>query len=81
MELVHKGATLPLHLVGWREEAEVLKIPMIDGAEFPKGWKNIPDQVRLELRSDEKLQVYSAKIEFTARLRGLRYASCNRHYR
>lgn len=74
MELVHQGASLPWHLIGWREEAEVLKVPMIEGVEFPKGWRNIPDQIRLELRSDEKLQIYSAKIEITARLRGLRYA-------
>ncbi|KIW08423.1 uncharacterized protein PV09_01327 [Verruconis gallopava] len=73
MELVQQGFSLPWHLIGWREEAEVLKVPMIESVEFPKGWRNIPDHVRLELRSDEKLQVYSAKIEITARLRGLRY--------
>lgn len=74
MELVHQGANLPWHLIGWKEEAELLKVPMIEGVEFPKGWRNIPDQVRLELRSDAKLQVYSATIEITAKLRGLRYA-------
>lgn len=73
MELVHQGAALPWHLIGWREEAEVLKVSMFEGVEFPKGWRNIPDQIRLELQSDERLQVYSAQIEITARLRNLRY--------
>jgi hypothetical protein len=74
MEMVDRGATLPLYLVRWRQEAEMLKVPMIEGIEFPKGWRNIPDQVRLELRSDERLQIYSARVEITARLRGLRCA-------
>jgi hypothetical protein len=73
MELVHQGAALPWHLIGWREEAEVLRVSMFEGVEFPKGWRNIPDQIRLELQSDERLQVYSAQIEITARLRNLRY--------
>jgi seipin len=74
MEMVHRGVALPWHLIGWRDEAEVLKVPMIEGVEFSNGWRNIPDQARLELRSDEKLQIYSAKIEITAQLRGLRCA-------
>lgn len=73
MEQVNRAWALPLHLVGWREEADNLEIKMIEGIEFSKGWRNIPDSVRVELRSEEKLQVYNVRIEFTARLRGLRY--------
>ena len=72
MEMTQRGAALPLHLVGWRDESEIVKIPMIEGIEFPKGWRNIPDQVRVELRSVETLQIYDAKVEITAKLRGLR---------
>ena len=74
MEQVHRAAALPLHLVGWREEAESLNVEMMEGVGFSNGWRSVPDVVRLELRSDEKLQVYDVRVEFKAQLRGLRYA-------
>ena len=77
MEHVHNVAGLPLHLLGWRGESEVLEVGMMEGVEFDKGWRNVPSRARVELQSSKegggKLQVYEARLVFTAKLRGLRY--------
>jgi seipin len=75
MDHVHKAAALPLYVLGLREESEWLDISLMDGVEFARGWRSIPATARLELQSVNKLQVYSAKIVFKARLKGLRYVS------
>jgi hypothetical protein len=66
---------LPFYIVGWKREAEVLEIEMMDDLEFAKGAQNLPQSLRLEIQSDLKMQVYGAKVEFRARLTGLRYVS------
>ena len=78
MEHVHNAAGLPLHLLGWRRESEVLEVGMMENVEFDKGWRNLPNKARVELQSSteeagRKLQVYEARLVFTARLKGLRY--------
>lgn len=74
-------ALTTLHFVsytlGWRKEAESLRVDMMDGVEFARGWRNVPTSARLELHSDTKLQVYDAKLVFNARFRGLRYLMYN----
>lgn len=72
MEQMRKATQLPWYLIGWRKEAETIKVDMMEGVEFARGWRNIPATARLELRSDTKLQVYEATIVFIARFRGLR---------
>lgn len=79
MEHVHNAAGLPLHVLGWRRESEILEVGMMEDVEFDKGWRNLPSKARVELQSSmmgeggRKLQVYEAKLVFTARLKGLRY--------
>lgn len=78
MEHVHNAVELPLHLLGWRKESEILEVGMMEGVEFDKGWRNLPSRAKVELQSSMeegfgKLQVYEARLVFTARLRGLRY--------
>lgn len=73
MEQVHKALQLPWYLLGWRHEAEVLKVDLMEGIEFARGWRSIPATARIELSSDTKLQVYKATLVFTAQFRGLRY--------
>lgn len=66
---------MPLYVVGWRREAETLEIPMMEKLEFARGARNLPQSLRLEIQSDGKLQIYSARVEFRARFTGLRYDS------
>jgi seipin len=73
MEHVHKAAALPLYVLGLREESESLDVRLMDGVNFARGWRNIPATARLELQSENNLQVYSAKVVFSAKLQGLRY--------
>lgn len=72
VEYVHKAVELPWYMLHWRREAETLHVPMFEGVEFAKGWRNVPDTARLELQSEEKMQVYSARLVFAARFGGLR---------
>lgn len=65
-------ARLPFYVVGWRREAETLEVPMIEKVEFPRGARNLPQSLRLEIQSEGKMQVYSARVEFRARFTGLR---------
>jgi seipin len=50
---------------------------MFELMSFPRGWRNVPGAVQLELQSDQTLQVYSVKVVFKARFEGLRYILYN----
>lgn len=36
----------------------------------------LPQSLRLEIQSDNKMQIYSARVEFRARFTGLRWVLC-----
>lgn len=63
---------MPLYVVGWGRESETLEVPMMEELEFAKGVGNLPQSLRLEIQSDSTLQIYTARVEFRARLTGLR---------
>ncbi|THC98977.1 hypothetical protein EYZ11_001528 [Aspergillus tanneri] len=52
---------------------EILEVPMMEKIEFARGWRNVPDSLRLEIHSQEQMQVYKAKVEIRARFTGLRW--------
>ena len=64
---------LPLHVLGWKKESEVLEIKMFEGVEFSKGWKNIPNTVKVVVEADEKMHFYDVEIKIVAKFGGLRY--------
>ncbi|KAL4896919.1 putative adipose-regulatory protein-domain-containing protein [Aspergillus ambiguus] len=68
---------MPLYVLGWQREAERLQVNMMESVQFARGWRNIPDTLRLEVHSSEKMQFYSAKVAFKARLSGLRWIMYN----
>ncbi|KAJ5728349.1 hypothetical protein N7493_004679 [Penicillium malachiteum] len=73
VDVARRMARLPLYVLGWRREAESLEVPMMDKLEFARGAQNLPQSLRLEIQSDTKLQIYSARVEFRARFTGLRW--------
>ncbi|KAJ5095512.1 hypothetical protein NUU61_004868 [Penicillium alfredii] len=73
VDVARRLARLPLYVVGWRREAEMLEVPMMEKVEFQRGARNLPQSLRLEIQSDGKMQVYSARVEFRAQFTGLRY--------
>jgi hypothetical protein len=86
VDVARRTARLPFYVVGWRRESEVLEVGMMEDLEFARGAQNLPQSLRLEIQSDLKMQVYLAKVEFRARLAGLRCVSlfclfcfCYRH--
>ncbi|KAI9929150.1 hypothetical protein MW887_001554 [Aspergillus wentii] len=68
---------MPLYVVGWHREAEEVEVQMMERVEFPRGWRNLPETLRLEIQSHERMQIYDAKVEFKARFTGLRWIMYN----
>ncbi|KAI9704229.1 MAG: hypothetical protein M1836_007090 [Candelina mexicana] len=73
VDTANRLAQLPWYLLGWRHEAETLEVSMMEGVSFQRGWKNVPGSLRLEIRSEERMQFYNAKVKFVARFSGLRH--------
>ena len=64
---------LPLHLLGWKRESEVLEVGMFEGVEFAKGWANVPQSVNVIVEADRNMQFYDVRIRIMARFGGLRW--------
>lgn len=73
IDTASKISLMPLYVTGWHREAETLKVGMMERVEFPRGWRNLPESLRLEIQSEERMQIYSARVQFRARFTGLRY--------
>ncbi|KAL1848189.1 CCR4-NOT core subunit cdc39 [Paecilomyces lecythidis] len=73
VDTAHKVSRLPFYVFGWRREAEILEVNMMEQVEFAKGWRNLPGSLRLEIQSTERMQVYGAKVKFLAKYTGLRW--------
>ncbi|KAJ5045978.1 hypothetical protein NUH16_002803 [Penicillium rubens] len=71
VDVARRVARMPLYVVGLRRESETLEVPMMELLEFRKGTQNLPRSLRLEIQSDSKMQIYTARVEFRARLTGL----------
>ncbi len=65
-------ASLPWYVFGWRRESERLRVRMFEGVAFPRGPTAVPDQVRVAVEADEKMQFYETRVEVRARFSGLR---------
>lgn len=68
-------SALPWSILGWRIEKEVLEVSMFEGLVFPKGWRNLPQSVKVVIEADEKMQFYETSIKIVAKFSGLRYLS------
>jgi hypothetical protein len=72
VDVARRVLRLPLYMVGWQREAQILEVPMMEKIEFRRGTRNLPQSLRLELQSDGKMQIYSVQVEFRARFTGMR---------
>lgn len=78
LSITHNIIALPWHTLGLKDlDADILSVSMFELISFPRGWRNVPAAVRLEIQSDETLQVYNVKVVFRARFEGLRYILYN----
>ena len=64
---------LPLHLLGWKKESEVLEVGMFEGVEFARGWANVPQSVNVVVEADQNMQFYEVSVRIIARFGGLRW--------
>ncbi|KAF7592501.1 hypothetical protein BBP40_012791 [Aspergillus hancockii] len=73
VDTASKLSLMPFYVFGWQREAEKLVVPMMERVEFSRGWRNLPESLRLEISSHGQMQFYKAKVEFRARFTGLRW--------
>lgn len=80
VDAAQRLAGLPWYILGWRREAETLEIIMAEGLSFPRGRRNVPESILLEMRHGEEninIQVYEATVKIRARFSGLRWLMYN----
>jgi seipin len=78
VRLSKQFAGLPWYILGWRREAETLEIVMAEGIRFPRGTRNVPETIFLELQSRETdIEVYDVQLKLRARFSGLRWIMYN----
>ena len=77
VEYICKLMELPWYMIGWRDEAEKLTVSLWESVQFPRGWRNVPSTMRLDIQSTHRMQVYAAKAMFRARFGGLRWLMYN----
>lgn len=75
VDTASKLSFMPFYVLGWQRESEKLQVPMMERIQFPRGRRNTPDSLRLELHSQQQMQIYKAKVAFRARFTGMRYCS------
>lgn len=75
VDTANKLVLMPFYVLGWNREAEKLRVGMLEKVQFPRGQRNVPSSLRLEIHSAEKMHVYRARVTFKATFTGLRYAS------
>lgn len=68
-------SALPWYILGWRSEKEVLEVSMFEGLIFARGWRSLPQSVKVVIEADEKMQFYETSIKIVAKFSGLRYLS------
>jgi seipin len=77
VEQAFKFTEFHWYLLNFRQESETLRLSVFEGISFPRGWRNVPSSLQLEIQSSTRLQIYAAKALFRARFRGLRWLMYN----
>ncbi|KAK5169621.1 uncharacterized protein LTR77_005598 [Saxophila tyrrhenica] len=77
VEYLYRLTELHWYILGFRSEADKMRITMWEDVEFPRGWRNVPSSMRLDIQSTHRMQIYSAKALFKARFTGLRWLMYN----
>lgn len=57
-------------LLGFKEESQTLRVPLLESYEFQSGWLASPAKSRIEVHAPN-VKVYDCKIQFRTQLRGL----------
>ncbi|KAI4120995.1 MAG: hypothetical protein LQ338_006627 [Usnochroma carphineum] len=64
---------LPWYMLGWKTESEVLEVSMFEDIQFSRGSGNVPQELKLVVEADEKMQFYEVGVRIVARFGGLRW--------
>ncbi|PGH30598.1 hypothetical protein GX50_06636 [[Emmonsia] crescens] len=73
VDTARRVSKMPLYVLGWQREAEGLRINMMERVEFERKKRAMPRMLKLEIQSEERMQVYNAVVRFDARFSGLRW--------
>lgn len=68
-------SALPWYILGWKSEKDVLEVSMFESVVFARGWRNLPQSVKVVIEAEEKMQFYEMGIKIVAKFSGLRYLS------
>ncbi|KAI9792816.1 MAG: hypothetical protein M1816_001548 [Peltula sp. TS41687] len=74
---VIKAANVLWLVMGWKREAEQLHVLMMEGVDFRRSQSGVPKALKLEIQTGERLMIYSARVEFIARFKGIRWMMYN----
>ncbi|OJD18090.1 hypothetical protein AJ78_01862 [Emergomyces pasteurianus Ep9510] len=77
VDMARRVYKMPLYVLGWQKEAEDVKVHMMERLEFEGKKEAMPRMLRLEIQSEERMQVYNAVVRFDARFSGLRWIMYN----
>ncbi|KLJ11443.1 hypothetical protein EMPG_09748 [Blastomyces silverae] len=77
VDTARRVSKMPLYVLGWQKEAEKLKVNMMGRVEFARKKAAMPKMLRLEIHSEERMQVYNAVVRFDAKFSGLRWIMYN----
>lgn len=66
-------SALPWYILGWKSEKDVLEVSMFEGVVFARGWRNLPESVKVVIEADKKMQFYEISVKIVAKFSGLRY--------
>lgn len=72
---------MPAYAIGWAREVETLRVPLLERVAFGRAGRSargstLPNALQLAVKSSAgagPLQLYSARVDFSARLTGLRW--------
>ncbi|KZZ86642.1 Adipose-regulatory protein, Seipin [Ascosphaera apis ARSEF 7405] len=73
VDTANRLAQMPFYLTGVAREAEKLTVPLIQSIQFTRGKNHMPGVLKVEIQSEQRMQIYGASVKIDARFSGLRY--------
>lgn len=75
VDTANRLAQMPFYLTGVAREAEKLTVPLIQSIQFTRGKNHMPGVLKVEIQSEQRMQIYGASVKIDARFSGLRCVS------
>lgn len=78
IRLSKQVTALPWYILGLRKDSETLVVEMVESVQFPRGWRNVPGSVYVEVQGrGQDIQIYDMQLKLRAKFWGLRWIMYN----